>query len=83
MSGGTWGGAQAAAHGVPTVATRNGGPVDIMRTLHHGVVVDPNDETAVAEALLHILTDRTTWETMSKNGAHFARERLLCLLPPD
>jgi len=25
---------------VPTVATRNGGPVDIMKTLHHGVVCD-------------------------------------------
>ena len=23
---------------MPTVATRNGGPVDIMKTLHHGVV---------------------------------------------
>jgi len=61
---------QAAAHGVPTVATRNGGPVDIMKTLHHGVTVDPTDEVAVAEALLNILTNRTTWDTMSKNGAH-------------
>ena len=61
--------AQAAAHGVPTVATRNGGPVDIMKTLHHGVTVDPTDEVAVAEALLNILTNRTTWDTMSKNGA--------------
>lgn len=62
--------AQAAAHGVPTVATRNGGPVDIMKTLHHGVTVDPTDEVAVAEALLNILTNRATWDTMSKNGAH-------------
>ncbi len=60
---------QAAAHGVPTVATRNGGPVDIMKTLHHGVVVDPTDEKAVAEALLDILTHPTKWEEMSKNGA--------------
>ena len=48
---------QAAAHGVPTVATKNGGPVDIMETLHHGVVVDPTDPAAIAEALLRILTD--------------------------
>lgn len=54
---------------MPTVATRNGGPVDIMKTLHHGVTVDPTDEVAVAEALLNILTNRTTWDTMSKNGA--------------
>ena len=40
-----------------------------MKTLHHGVTVDPTDEVAVAEALLNILTNRTTWDTMSKNGA--------------
>ncbi len=34
---------EAAAHGVPTVATQNGGPVDIMATLHHGVTVNPTD----------------------------------------
>ena len=54
---------------MPTVATRNGGPVDIMKTLHHGVVVDPTDEAAVAEALLDILTHPTKWDEMSKNGA--------------
>ena len=54
---------------MPTVATRNGGPVDIMKTLHHGVVVDPTDEAAVAEALLDILTHPSKWEEMSKNGA--------------
>ena len=57
---------------MPTVATRNGGPVDIMKTLHHGVVVDPTDEAAVAEALLDILTHPTKWEEMSKNGASAA-----------
>lgn len=59
---------EAAAHGVPTVATENGGPVDIMATLHHGVVVDPTDKTAVANALLSILTNPERWDSMSKSG---------------
>lgn len=59
---------EAAAHGVPTVATCNGGPVDIMRTLHHGVVVDPTDPDAVAAALLSILTIPATWDAMSTSG---------------
>lgn len=42
---------------MPTVATKNGGPVDIMHTLHHGMVVDPTDSEAIAQALLRILTD--------------------------
>lgn len=59
---------EAAAHGVPTVATCNGGPVDIMATLHHGVVVEPTDSDAVAHALLSILTSPETWDSMSDSG---------------
>jgi len=59
---------EAAAHGVPTVATCNGGPVDIMDTLHHGVVVDPTDGDAVAKELIKILTSPATWDSMSSNG---------------
>lgn len=59
---------EAAAHGAPTVATCNGGPVDIMATLHHGVTVEPTDSKAVAAALLNILTNPTVWSEMSING---------------
>lgn len=59
---------EAAAHGVPTVATCNGGPVDIMDTLHHGVVVDPTDGDAVAKELIKILTSPAAWDSMSSNG---------------
>ena len=34
---------EAAAHGVPIVATSQGGPVDIVSTLGNGVLIDPND----------------------------------------
>lgn len=59
---------EAAAHGVPTVATKNGGPVDIMKTLHHGVTVDPTDSNQLGNALLSILTNHSEWERMSKAG---------------
>ena len=61
---------EAAAHGVPTVATCNGGPVDIMETLHHGVVVEPTDSDAVAKALISILTSQDVWDQMSSNGVN-------------
>lgn len=42
--------------------------MDIMATLHHGVVVDPTDADAVAAALLRILTAPSTWDDMSTSG---------------
>lgn len=61
---------QAAAHGVPTVATKNGGPVDIMSTLHHGLLVDPTNSSEISAALIRILTHPETWDEMSRNGAY-------------
>lgn len=59
---------EAAAHAVPIVATMHGGPVDIITTLKNGVLVDPSDSTAVAEALLKIVTDSEVWDDYSSNG---------------
>ncbi|KAK9919093.1 hypothetical protein WJX75_009336 [Coccomyxa subellipsoidea] len=59
---------EAAAHGVPTVATKNGGPVDIMATLHHGLLVDPTNSRQIGDALLKILTNPEVWDEMSHNG---------------
>ena len=68
---------------MPTVATKNGGPVDIMSTLHHGLLVDPTNSTEIAAALIKILTHPETWDEMSRNGARpwlwvaFLRSQLL------
>jgi len=59
---------EAAAHGVPIVATTNGGPVDIIHTLKNGELVDPTNEQAVANALLKLLTSNATWDEYSTNG---------------
>ena len=51
---------EAAAAGVPVVATRNGGPAEILAQIGHGVLVDPRDEAAIAAACRAIIGDRMT-----------------------
>ncbi|KAJ1704093.1 hypothetical protein LUZ63_003872 [Rhynchospora breviuscula] len=59
---------EAAAHGLPMVATRNGGPVDIHRALKNGLLVDPHDQQGISEALLKLLADKNLWQECRKNG---------------
>lgn len=65
---------EAAASGLPLVATENGGPVDIIANCDNGELVDPLDAEAIAEALLGLLQDREQWERASKNGLAGVRE---------
>ncbi len=48
---------EAAACGLPIVATENGGPVDIIANCENGSLVDPLDKEAITEALLDVLRD--------------------------
>jgi sucrose-phosphate synthase len=64
---------EAAASGLPVVATENGGPVDIIGNCNNGILVDPLDKEAIAEALLHLLRDKTTWKRASRNGIEGVR----------
>jgi sucrose-phosphate synthase len=50
---------EAAAAGVPVVATRNGGPADIVATIGHGVLIDPEDTAAIGAAIRAIVGDPT------------------------
>ncbi|CAL0317507.1 unnamed protein product [Lupinus luteus] len=59
---------EAAAHGLPMVATKNGGPVDIHRALSNGLLVDPHDHHAIADALLKLVSDKNMWHECRKNG---------------
>ncbi|KAH7365758.1 hypothetical protein KP509_18G044300 [Ceratopteris richardii] len=59
---------EAAAHGIPTVATKNGGPVDIHKTLKNGLLVDPHNQKEIADALLKLVSDRNMWMECRKNG---------------
>lgn len=66
---------EAAATGLPLVATENGGPVDIIGNCENGILIDPLDRTAIAAALLDILSDPERWQTFSRNGLAGVRER--------
>ncbi|KAG8636897.1 probable sucrose-phosphate synthase 3 [Manihot esculenta] len=59
---------EAAAHGLPMVATKNGGPVDINRALNNGLLVDPHDQQAIADALLTLVSEKNLWHECRKNG---------------
>jgi sucrose-phosphate synthase len=64
---------EAAASGLPLVATENGGPVDIIANCRNGILVDPLDAPAIAKALLELLTDRDRWLEASRNGLEGVR----------
>lgn len=59
---------EAAACGLPIVATGDGGPVDIIRNCQNGCLINPLDKTAMAETVLQTLTDRQKWQNFAKNG---------------
>ncbi|KAF9603973.1 hypothetical protein IFM89_039327 [Coptis chinensis] len=59
---------EASAYGLPTVATKNGGPVDIHKALSNGLLVDPHDQKAIADALLKLVAEKGLWLECRKNG---------------
>ncbi|XP_028798253.1 probable sucrose-phosphate synthase 1 [Neltuma alba] len=59
---------EAAAHGLPIVATKNGGPVDIHRVLDNGLLIDPHDQQAIADALFKLVSDKQLWAKCRQNG---------------
>lgn len=65
---------EAAASGLPIVATEDGGPTDIIGNCQNGLLVNPLDKAAIAKSLLRILKDKATWQTFSANGLKGVKE---------
>jgi sucrose-phosphate synthase len=59
---------EAAASGLPIVATNDGGPQEIVRICNNGVLIDALDADALAESLLEVLTDRHQWRRRARAG---------------
>ncbi|SMF97362.1 sucrose-phosphate synthase [Methylomagnum ishizawai] len=59
---------EAAACGLPLVATSDGGPRDIIGNCRNGYLVDPLDAAEMAQALLTVLRDGVVWEGFSQAG---------------
>lgn len=65
---------EAAASGLPIVATDDGGPREILSHCRNGVLIDPLDTDAVGEALLDALTDPGRWDRWSEQGVVGAKD---------
>jgi sucrose-phosphate synthase len=59
---------EAAACGLPVIASPTGGPKEILETSENGLLVDVEDPLAIANALKKIISDQSLWEKFSANG---------------
>jgi len=65
---------EAAAAGLPLVATNDGGPRDILANCQNGTLIDPNNDTGIGEAIEAILIDPKNQKTLSQTGYDRVRE---------
>jgi sucrose-phosphate synthase len=65
---------EAAACGLPVVATEDGGPQDIIGNCNNGFLIDPLESETITDALLKLLKDRTLWQQKSAQGLNGVKE---------
>jgi sucrose-phosphate synthase len=66
---------EAAASGLPIVATTDGGPRAIVEECRNGVLIDPLDRESITSGLIDVLSDRQKWRGMSRAGIQGAHRR--------
>ncbi len=59
---------EAAASGLPIVATRDGGPVDIIKNCQNGYLIDPLNPKEIADTILKVIQDKENWQAFADNG---------------
>lgn len=64
---------EAAACGVPCVATCHGGPAEIIENYGHGVSVDPDDHHALSQKILELIENKERWQKFSEAGMKAAQ----------
>jgi len=65
---------EAAASGLPVLATNDGGPHDILKNCQNGMLIDPTDIPALTRALEEALADEEQWDRWSASGLEGVHE---------
>jgi len=64
---------EAAAHGLPIIANRLGGVEDAVSNGENGILVAPDDESALANALARLIENKSLREKMGAKSLEWAR----------
>lgn len=64
---------EAMARGLPVIASRVPGNVDIVSDGDNGFLVEPDDEVALADKIFLLLSDNTLSEKLGNNGYHYVK----------
>lgn len=65
---------EAAASGLPVVASPTGGPKEIVENARNGLLVNVDDPAGISQALKRVISDHNTWDEYSKNGIITSQE---------
>lgn len=65
---------EAAASGLPVVATEDGGPRDIVGNCENGLLIDPLEPEGIARAIKDVIGDWELWQQRSVSGLRGVRQ---------
>lgn len=65
---------EAAASGLPIVATKDGGPIDIIKNCHNGYLIDPLNPQDISDKILKVIREKDQWQIFAENGVTKVKE---------